>query len=144
MTAVICQIHNVAGARILEPVCDDSAERLGRWEGVELKASRARNPRFHRKYFALIGALMDRCEMFQSDEPTRTILQQRWLEYLLIGSGQCDTFIGADGNVYRVRKSISFANMDEDEFNVVYSDSLNVAAKAVPDELGQQLLVEFA
>ena len=144
MSQVVCQIHRVAGAQILEPMSDDDAEKIAKWEGVTLTAKQARNYRFHKKFFALIKTLMDRCEMFQEDGPTRTILQERWLTYLLIGAGQCDTFVTTEGEMYRVRKSISFASMDADEFNTVYSDALTVAVRAVPDELGQQLLVEFA
>jgi hypothetical protein len=107
---------------------------LGSW--VTIKVTQDRNPKFHRKYFAMLNATFDMQDEYSTLEDFRKVVT--------VGAGHCD-FIPIkrkDGtDVIAVPKSISFENMDELEFQQVYEDSVRYIADCVlpydcsPDEL---------
>jgi hypothetical protein len=99
---------------------------------IRCKVSRVRNPRFHRKFFALLtvgfeaydpvaeykGVVIEKCfDAFRDD--------------VIIMAGFYTGTMRPDG-VMRLRpKSIAFAKMDEDEFAKLYSAVANVLLQRI-------------
>lgn len=113
------------------------AEKLDPLLGREIMASlkQPRNIRFHRKYFALLGT-------------ARAMVDEDWtLEQFralcIAGAGYCDFVQGSDG-VVAVPRSMSFAAMDETEFDRLYQDTLTFICKRwVLDQTQLAQMVEF-
>jgi hypothetical protein len=92
---------------------------------------RARNPDHHRKGFALIKLIFD------SQEKYRTI--EDLLVELKLQTGWYREHIRANGEIIYVPKSISFADMDQLEFEAFYETLIDVAIQ----HYGLKEAVEF-
>ncbi len=98
-----------------------------------------RNPRFHRRLFALLTIGFDAWE--PGDGKTHKGMEirkdfERFREDITILAGFYDATYNVDGGVSLSAKSISYANMDDAEFERVYS--------AIADVLLQQVLTRYA
>ena len=80
---------------------------------------KARNPDFHRKGFALIKLIFD------SQEKYRTI--DDLLVELKLMTGWYREHVRTDGSIIYVPKSISFADMDDLEFERFYDAVIDIA-----------------
>jgi len=101
-------------------------ELLGKWSAGEVlraKVSKMRNPKFHRKYFALLQVMLDGQEKYTNPEDLLTEVKIR--------IGHYSEHITAQGELVYVPRSISFVNCDELEFESIYSKTLDVALKNV-------------
>lgn len=102
---------------------------------VMAKISQPRNIRFHRKYFALIGTALQMVDADYTMEQFRALC--------IAGAGYCDFVQGAEGLV-AVPRSMSFAAMDETEFDRLYQDTLTFICKRwVLDQYQLSQMVEF-
>lgn len=115
----------------LVPVDDEGREliaKLKMGQGVRAKVVRARNPAFHRKVMALFnlafGAWNPDTLPVWKGEPVRPSFD-RFRKDLTIIAGHYTATANLKGEVRLEAKSLAFANMDEDEFQKVYSDVLN-------------------
>ncbi len=101
--------------------------KLGNGAAVEVK--KARNIRFHRKFFALLQLAFDiwepTGEKMWKGVPIRKDFE-RFREDITILAGHYDVSYALDGSVKLTAKSISFANCDEHEFESVYDAVLDV------------------
>lgn len=117
--------------RALYPVdeaAEDIVRRMGQGEIVEVTMRRPRNPKHHRKYFALLGLVWEQLD--HSEYPTIETL----LTELKIRTGHYDRRdLLVDGKRYPVLtpKSISFANMDQTEFEAFFDRCCDHIAKDV-------------
>lgn len=84
--------------------------KLGEYYEVEIK--KKRNYEFHKKFFALISIAFENQESFEFIDDLR--------EYLTIKSGYYRKVIMPNGYEQIKPKSISFAQMDQLEFNDLY------------------------
>jgi Protein of unknown function (DUF1367) len=84
-----------------------------------------RNYQFLKKFFALIKLGWQNSKEFQ--EPIPMDLYRKWAT---IKAGYADIYHTSKGVMVEA-KSISFANMEEEEFNEVYRHVLNVIIKDV-------------
>ena len=82
-----------------------------------VKISQPRNLKFHRRYFALLGVGLDMADTEYNAEQFRA--------YCTVGAGYCDFITDKDGGVVAIPKSISFAAMDDTEFERLYQDTLS-------------------
>lgn len=120
-------------------------------QGLEVTAKKARNLRFHRKFFALVNLAFDVWE----PPPDRTYRGQpvrkdkkQFRKELLILAGYCDPVFRLDGTFTVEARSIAFAKCDEFEFNDVYKAVLDVvwekvlrhAQFASPEEVDQVVM----
>jgi len=95
-----------------------------------------RNIRFHRKFFALLSVARDMADTEYNAEQFRA--------YVTAGAGYCEFITDKEGGVVAVPKSISFASMDDDEFERLYSDVLTFICQTwVLDESQINQIVEF-
>lgn len=102
---------------LILPESEEDFAKVGEGEILRVEYRRPRNIRFHRKYFALLRVAFQNQDYYATEQQFRTAL--------LIGLGWCDTFIRQNGEVLYIPKSLSFAGMDEDEFEKVYNDTLD-------------------
>ena len=88
-------------------------------EPFEVKYTKKRNGKFHRKFFALVNLCYQNQSKYNNIEHLR--------KHLSICSGHYELVFDLEtGEQKKEPLSISFANMDEVEFNQLYNDVLNV------------------
>ncbi len=92
---------------------------------------RARNPQHHRKGMALIRLIFESQERY-------TLLEDLLIE-LKLKTGWYREHIRSDGELIYVPKSISFADMDQLEFEAFYETLIDVAI----EDYGLKEAVEF-
>ena len=94
---------------------------------------RMRNPRFHRKLFALLNLAFDYWEPGEINSkygvPEKNF--DRFRRDLIILAGFHEVVIRLDGSTRVEAKSISFSSMDDTEFDKLYNAVLNVILKRV-------------
>jgi hypothetical protein len=101
--------------------------KLGQACWVEFR--KARNPRFHRKFFNLLGLGFDMWEPRGEKTHRGVAIQknfERFREDILILAGHHDATFGIDGSLKLTAKSIAFAKCDELEFQKIYKSVLDV------------------
>ena len=104
----------------------DAAAKIAIGDTVKASVTKPRNVQFHKKYFAFLDCL----HRSMDEELTQvypTVENLRYVIMILIG--QMDVIILPDGTQNKKPKSISFASMDELEFEQVYSASLDAGLK---------------
>jgi hypothetical protein len=80
-----------------------------------------RNVYFHRKYFKMLGTIFDHQERFPTvDQLRKEVIKEAGFYHLEY------TF----GGIIKVADSISFTKMSQEEFEVLYSKSVDVCIKA--------------
>jgi len=116
---------------------DVEADKLNQFMGQELmvRITRPRNLAFHRKYFALLGVSLQMIDDEYTPEQFRALC--------VAGAGYGE-FLDSDRGMVFVPKSISFAAMDDTEFERLYQDTLTfICRKWVLDENQLNQIVEF-
>jgi hypothetical protein len=112
--------------------------RLNKLEEGELcsiEAKLPRNSRFHRKFFAMLNLGYDAWEPQRKHKSYKGREVQKNFEIfrsdVLIAAGFYEQTFGLDGRLRLEAKSISFAKMEEPEFNEVYNRCLDVLLQDV-------------
>lgn len=113
----------------LQPLYDDDYEekrKLKIGETYKAKITKARNVRFHKKYFALLNVAWEFIpEAEQEDHFNNNV--ENFRKSVLISAGHCDRIWLPDYEVWaHSPKSISFSKVDELEFTEIYNNTLNV------------------
>lgn len=99
----------------------EKAKKLKAGLQFECTVVKKRNYKFHKLYFALINMLFDNQEVYDNIDHLRTDLT--------IAAGYYTQRINIKNEIVTESKSISFSNMDEIEFNELYSKTLDVIVK---------------
>jgi len=102
--------------------------------GSTIKAMPARNYEFHKKMFALFKLAHENQDKIESFEAYRKIL--------LIKAGYYHEVPTKNGEAYFIPKSLSYDQMNQEEFSACYQEVLNVVAKEFkvkPEQLQQEL-----
>lgn len=129
--AELIMIRQPGGA--LHPATDEDAEALRKIKAgaaVRVEIKQIRNYKFHRKWFALAKYAFDIWadtipQMEYKGQPVKPDFD-RFRRDLIILSGRFDATYNARGEVRLEAKSISFANMSEEDFERLYSETINV------------------
>lgn len=90
-------------------------------EPYEFEYKNSRNIRFHRKAFALFNMVFDNQEIYRNIDDLRYDLT--------VEAGYFELRVNIHGEEVKKAKSISFASMDETEFNEYYSAILDTIVK---------------
>ena len=104
----------------LQPVSNSDEEALSKYKiGDELKAklTKPRNPKFHRKGFALLNMAYENQDVYNNFDDFRFVVTMKAGFYKRIQTDK--------GEVFRTL-SISYASMDQAEFEDWYSKVLDV------------------
>lgn len=127
----LTMIRQPGGA--LVPATDDDAEALRKIKAgnaVRVEVKKIRNYKFLQKWFTLAKFAFD---IWSETVPPQEYKGQpvkpsfdRFRKDLIILCGRFDAVYNARGEVRVEAKSISFANMSEEEFEGLYSDTIDV------------------
>lgn len=103
----------------------DQVKKINVGTEVKAKITNPRNPKHHRKFFALLRLvklnLPEELEIFQNGDLL--------LNEIKIQLGHFEMYLSVDGNAYYKEKSISFGSMDQTEFEEFYSRTIDVVLK---------------
>jgi hypothetical protein len=136
---------NIAGTSCFLPATEadkDELERLAFGEVYTAEFRKMRNWRFHRKFFALLGIAFDnmaddvreRCNINTIDG---------MLIHLKITLGHYDLMVTLDGQPIYQPKSISFAAMDQLEFEKFYQRTIDVVISQYTVGMDQRRLEQM-
>jgi hypothetical protein len=93
---------------------------------VEIKTTR--NPAFHRKVFSFLNYCF---ENWSASNCLEFVDESKQFDYfrkmMIIKAGYYDQFFDIDGNLRLEAKSISYANMNQEEFENLYNALIQVA-----------------
>jgi len=120
------------------PATDEDAEMIRKIKAgsmVRVEVRQIRNYKFLQKFFTLAKYAFDIWTETIEPQEYRGVQVEpnfdRFRKDLIIMSGRFDAVYNARGEVRVEAKSISFANMSEDEFETLYSDVINVILKKI-------------
>ena len=117
--------------------CDEGAReyiaglKLG--VGIRSKVTKMRNAKFHRKFFGMLDVGFDAFEPDNQEYrgfPCQKN-RERFRKDVIVAAGFFVPVIALNGEVRAEAKSISFANMDDIEFEQVYSKVADVLLQRV-------------
>ena len=121
---------------VMLPANDETAERARGYKNGDLligEFRKVRNPKFHRKFFALLDVGFDVWEPESQEsefgEPQKN--RDLFREQVTILAGHYEATYSLDGSVRLRAKSISFASMDDVEFAEFYSSVANVLLQKI-------------
>lgn len=108
-----------------KPAWDSDLEafkKIKAGEIMEVEIKKARNPKLHNKFFSLLNLAFSNQDLYDNKDEFR--------EDLTIEAGYYIERVNKfTGEVKKYAKSISFASMDDLEFQDLYSDILRVIVK---------------
>lgn len=97
---------------------------------VEVDITKPRNYQFHKKYFALVNYAFENWDTPEGDGEKNI---DRFRDELVIMAGFYTKVWTIDGELRLIPKSVSFASMEQAEFDALYSKTLDVLlAKILP------------
>jgi hypothetical protein len=112
-------IKTLSGLKLAYDTDHDNYKKLPLNEVFEVDYVKRRNGAFHRKFMALINLCYQNQDKYNNFEHLR--------KWLTICSGHYELVFNLDtGEMVKEALSIKFSNMDEIEFNKLYSDVLQV------------------
>ena len=109
---------------ILQPddeLSEEAIRQIRPGQVVRNSWTRPRKIRFHRKIIALLKSVFELQDFFDDFDVFRF--------WIIMKAGYFDVIATPKGKVIFKPKSISFASMDEDEFEKLYSKILDVSIK---------------
>lgn len=129
------QMMKLAGG-VFTPLNDDEAERLKSFrnnEQYEVEIKLTRNPAFHRKVFAFFNFCFEHWsaehgEWKYQDEKAQF---DTFRKHLTVLAGYFEQTFTIKGEVRIEPKSLSYGNMEQDEFEQCYSALINAALKHI-------------
>jgi hypothetical protein len=117
----------------LFPADDTEAEKLAKLKKgvfVKCKVSTMRNPHFHRKYFALLNFAFDQWEPENKDQQRWNLTPQKNFDQfrkdMAILAGFYDYVCRVKGESTIAAKSISFGSMSQEDFEKLYSKTVDI------------------
>lgn len=125
-----------AAGNVLVP-CDEPARAtIATWpagQGIRAKVTRARNVKFHRKFFALLQLGFDTWEPAAMEYEGAPAVKnfERFRKDVIVLAGYYTRTVNLKGEIRLEAESISFSNMDEDRFDQVYNRVADVLLQKV-------------
>lgn len=128
MTAIV--LAKAAGGALipLDQQAIDFLAKLKLGAGVTVEIKRHRNPAFHRKFFALLNIAFDAWEPVAATYKGETVGKNfdQFRNDIVVLAGHYEMAVNLRGETRLTAKSISFASMGQDEFEDLYSATVNV------------------
>lgn len=111
----------------------DYIDRLKPGSLIRAEFKKVRNPQYHRKYFALLNFAFENWEPQEATYKGQVVEKnfERFRGDIAILAGFATPVTNIRGEVRLEPKSISFANMDETEFDMLYQASITAILKYV-------------
>lgn len=131
---------------VFTPESEVVAESLKRFKNGEpycVEIKRSRNPHFHRKVFAFFGFCFqywsgDKAGLENMEESTQF---DRFRKDLTILAGFYQQSVRLNGDIRTEAQSLSYENMEQDEFEKVYSALINAALKHIFKNTKDQTII---
>lgn len=128
------------------PVDENQAEVLKKFrngEQYEVEIKLTRNPQFHRKVFSFFKFCF---EHWAADKTDWKYFDERkqfdtFRKHLTVLAGFKDVSYTIDGRVRVEAKSLSYGNMEQDEFEACYSALINAALKHIFNNTTDQKII---
>ena len=133
MTAIVL-LKTPGGALVpADPQATEYIAKLKLGAPVKAEVKRMRNYQFHKKFFALLDFAFENWEPSEATYKGEIVAKSRkqFRNDVTVLAGFGETTITLKGEVRVVAKSISFANMEQDEFDDLYSATVNAILKHV-------------
>lgn len=135
MTDIFCTKVKTATSWALLPshqTDEDALKKLPLNQPLKVKVTKMRNVGFHRKYFALMNYAFD-CWEPPHDDSTVYLYNlvpeknfDRFRRDITVLSGFYDLAFTVAGEPEYIPRSISFAKMEQDEFEILYDKTIDV------------------
>ena len=121
---------------LLFPCDAPSLEIVNSWpvgQGIRATVRRARNVKFHRKFFAMLNLGFDAWEPPALEYRGLPVVKnfERFRKDCMVAAGYYEAVVNLKGEVRAEAKSIAFSNMDEGEFEAVYGKVADVLLQRV-------------
>jgi hypothetical protein len=112
----------------MDPQAADYIAKLKTGAAVRATVKQQRNPRFHRKYFALLNLAFDHWTPAEATYKGQIVGKNfnQFRNDITILAGHYEMAVNLKGETRLTAKSISFANMGQDEFDELYNATVNV------------------
>lgn len=141
MSELFCMKVKTRNGYALSPAHDTDLEAiksLPTGQPLRCKITRIRNVDHHRKYFALLNYAFDVWEPPDNHVGEKNF--DRFRKDIIILAGFYNSYIRLNGDTRLEAKSISFANMGQDEFEQLYDKTIDVIIKyALTNYTGDEL-----
>lgn len=113
---------------------DEAAEKVirrwGKGEAIVCEVKRARNPGGHRKAYALLRLVFENQNKYSTIDDLLTEIKLR--------AGHYDEYVTTRGELVYTPRSISFAELDEDEFVEFYDKMIDAMIKHILPGVGRE------
>lgn len=96
---------------------------------IAVKISAPRNLGWHRKFFALVKIVFENQAIYPSEEAL--------LAAIKVAVGHCDVIVLGDGKAAYVPRSISFAKMDQAEFEAFWDRVITLVCERIIPKLNR-------
>ena len=132
------------GLQAITPHQIDQIKKLREGEEYEVEVKQPRNYEFHKKFFAFVRL----CNYHKPEHLDRLInSEEDMLDFIKIGVGHCKTWTTPKGDTAYKPQSISFASMDETDFQEFYDRCVDFCLKYILKGLSkheiEQELIDF-
>jgi len=126
----------------LDPQAAEYIAKLKTGAAVRATVKQQRNPRFHRKFFALLNLAFDAWEPTQATYRGQVVGKnfEQFRNDITVLAGFYEMAVNLRGETRLTAKSISFANMDQAEFDDLYNATVNVILKHVLTQYSREQL----
>ena len=128
MTAIV--LAKAAGGALipLDQQAVDFLAKLKLGAGVTVEIKRHRNPGFHRKFFALLNLAFESWEPVAATYKGQVVGKNfdKFRNDITVMAGHYEMAVNLRGEVQLTAKSISFGSMEQEDFEALYSDVVNV------------------
>lgn len=128
MTSIVLTKAAGGGLVPIDQQAIDFLAKLKLGAGVTVEIKRHRNPAFHRKYFALLNLAYEAWEpvaaTYKGEAVGKNFAQFR--NDVTVLAGHFEMAVNLRGETRLTAKSISFGSMGQDEFESLYSATVNV------------------
>lgn len=127
----------------------DKVSKMPVGEPFQISYVKQRNPAFHRKYWSLVNVILQNLpesveENLMQNHQFRIKTKEDVHFYIKLKNGFVEKkYIGKDGNIAWVPKSISFDKMDEMEFQDFFDKAVDTACELLTvesDEIMKEIM----
>lgn len=128
MTSIVLT-KSIGGALVpIDQQAIDYLTKLKTGAGVTVEIKRHRNPAHHRKFFALLNLAYDAWEPAPATYKGETVGKNfdQFRNDITVLAGHYEMAVNLRGETRLTAKSISFGSMGQDEFDDLYSATVNV------------------
>lgn len=133
---VLCQ-YRYGTLRPVDDIGRAELAKLGNDRPVTVEVKRARNPRFHRLYWALVGKVFENTDRYASADDLHAAIK--------IAAGLRTPIQLPDGTMGYIPGSIAFHKMSQSEFDAFYNRVCDLVAKHfLPGVTSEALKAEVA